>query len=433
VDYGVTTLDELRGKLAQIRRSAWVRALAGPVSDEPAALLHLQAVLGPRPPGWRKQTWQYPQCTFASAQMTAGRLASILEPGAPRRLAIGGIQAVVELQPGQFSFVHAPSLAQYGEIRLPWPSFVYSPATALPTVGAPEGYLIGAGDVPSFPVFSGAFSAFFTDSFAVTGTGNPQLGRFSIHCVDTGVRIRRVRIRPASLEVSLGGSSLAGTFLELNGTQSRAVVAVESSRVVFELPDGLPGDAWLWLKRGSSWLDFRSLSGWGGYRSPDVGIELPEDPLAELSRLAAQGEGAGLEYKEKLPDTKPEKRTVFKTVVAFANGDGGTILFGVADDGDVKGLDGNLAEERRRLVDLIRSLITPPPEVRVRQQEVDGRGVLIADVPPGRGTLYALVVDQNKPEYYVRRDGTTYYARPEELAAIIGRGNVTARLPFRLR
>jgi hypothetical protein len=432
VDHGVTTLDELRGKLGVPRRSAWVRALVGPAGDERTALLYLQAVVGPRPPGWRKQSWMYPQCTFTSAQMTAGRLARILDPGKPHHLVVGGVRGTVEVHPGQLSFVHAPSLAQQEEIRLPWPSFVYNPATTLSSANAPQGYLVGAGDVPSFPVFSGAFNAFFNDKFAVTGTGNPQLGKISIHCVDTGARIRRVRVRPASLEVRLGGSSLANTFLELNGAESRAVVAIQKPRVVFELPGGLPSDAWLWLKRDSDWLDFRSLSGWGGYQGSDVEIELPEDPLAEVSRLAAQGEGAKLEYKEKLPDTQSEKRTVFKTVVAFANGDGGTILFGVSDDGDIKGLEGNLAEERRRLVDLIRSLVTPPPEVQVRQQELDGRSVLMAEVSPGHGTLYALVVDSNKPEYYVRRDGTTYYARPEELATTIARANVEAGSRFGL-
>jgi hypothetical protein len=70
--------------------------------------------------------------------------------------------------------------------------------------------------------------------------------------------------------------------------------------------------------------------------------------------------------------------------------------------------------------------------VHVRHQELDGRGVLIAEVSAGHGTLYALVVDPNKPEYYVRRDATTYYARPEELATTIGRANVTAGSRFGL-
>jgi predicted HTH transcriptional regulator len=97
------------------------------------------------------------------------------------------------------------------------------------------------------------------------------------------------------------------------------------------------------------------------------------------------------------------------------------VLFGVGDDGAISGLSGDLAVQRRKLIDLIRSVITPALEVRVRQQAVDGRCVLIAEVAPGNGTLYALVIDANKPEYYVRRDGTTYYARPEKLASITGK------------
>ncbi|MHB1488458.1 MAG: hypothetical protein ACYCZM_13050 [Acidimicrobiales bacterium] len=33
----------------------------------------------------------------------------------------------------------------------------------------------------------------------------------------------------------------------------------------------------------------------------------------------------------------------------------------------------------------------------------------------------AETLEQKKPEYYVRRDGTTFYARPEELAAVVQR------------
>ena len=57
-----------------------------------------------------------------------------------------------------------------------------------------------------------------------------------------------------------------------------------------------------------------------------------------------------LEYKEKLPDNTTEKRTVFKTIVAFANGDGGSMLFGVTDDGTIAGLNGDLSVQRRRRV-----------------------------------------------------------------------------------
>jgi hypothetical protein len=57
-----------------------------------------------------------------------------------------------------------------------------------------------------------------------------------------------------------------------------------------------------------------------------VEFETPEDPVAEITALAAQGETAHLEYKRELPDkTNDSLRKVLKTVVAFANGEGGTM------------------------------------------------------------------------------------------------------------
>lgn len=212
MEHAISDLDELRRLLTAGRRSAWVRGLVGPAGEEPAALLYLVAVVGPRPQGWQEGTWSYEQCTFAAARTTSRRLASVFTAGEKLELPIAGVRATVEFREGQFGCMHAPSLAQYAELTLPWPSLIYSPATTLDHVNSPQGYLIGPGDQPSFPAFSGAFNAFFNDNFTVTGTGNPQLGKVSIHCVDTRARIRRVRVRPASLEVWLGGRSLRIRF-----------------------------------------------------------------------------------------------------------------------------------------------------------------------------------------------------------------------------
>jgi hypothetical protein len=54
-------------------------------------------------------------------------------------------------------------------------------------------------------------------------------------------------------------------------------------------------------------------------------------------------------------------------------------------------------------------------------REVDGRYVVRLDVSPGGGTLHALVLEPNKPEYYVRRNGSTYYSRPEESAQVVAK------------
>jgi predicted HTH transcriptional regulator len=96
-----------------------------------------------------------------------------------------------------------------------------------------------------------------------------------------------------------------------------------------------------------------------------VDVEVPEDPESEIQALLSQGEGLEVEFKRELPgDSAESKRTVFKTVAAFANGYGGSIVFGVeSDEATVCGL-GNIdpVAERDRLAQLARSIVTPAPE-----------------------------------------------------------------------
>jgi len=56
--------------------------------------------------------------------------------------------------------------------------------------------------------------------------------------------------------------------------------------------------------------------------------------LRDLKRLVREGEGSQLEFK--LKTTHPDK--IMREVVAFANTSGGTLLLGVADNGELPGL-----------------------------------------------------------------------------------------------
>jgi hypothetical protein len=422
MEQGTSNVDDLRRQLRRRNSRAWISAALGRPAEGVAPVLHALVVVGPRPNGWTERTWSYGECSFISVAMSTTKLASALEPERDTALMVGSIHVGLELMGGNLNWARKPSLALHDELILPWPSVAYTinmsnQGSAFP----PNGYLVGEGDVPSFPTFGAAYNAFYHGNFVVSGANNPQLGQVSIRFIDGRARIRRVRIRPTSLEVWVGGRALQGARLELNGAEYRTSVDLnKAGRISFPLPAGLPSDAWLWLKEGTEWLDFRALS-WEGSRTPSVETELPWDPIAELSILAAQGEGPHLEYKSKLPDSRDEKRHVFKTVVAFANGDGGTLLFGIGDGGELLGIKEKLPNGRGRLNDLLRDLVDPSPQVRIEAHQLDGKNIIVLEVPSGGGVLHALTLDQNRPEYYVRRDGTTFYARPNELTAVIQR------------
>jgi hypothetical protein len=127
--------------------------------------------------------------------------------------------------------------------------------------------------------------------------------------------------------------------------------------------------------------------------SAGVDVELPEDPESEIEALLSQGEGLQTEFKRQLPgDSVDSKRTIFKTVAAFANGHGGSIVFDVeSDEATFCGLDGiDLIAERDRLAQLARAIVTPAPEVEVRPYEHEGKTLLVLTVSRGTHPPYGL-------------------------------------------
>jgi hypothetical protein len=424
VEVGNASLDTLRHSLGRSSRPAWVRALlaTGPEGDPPL-LVYALVLVGPRPAGWQERIWRYRQGCFVAAAIPVRQLVASLTPGTAKLLELGTTVASMQVRDGQFSWQRHPSRAQHDPLQLPWPWMEFQPGIDGFNDRVYElqaGFLVGIGDAPSFPAFGGAFNAFFYDNYTVTGVSNPPLQRLDIRVLDQRAHFHKVLVRATAIDVWIGGRRPAGLTLELNGVSTRSAIEIKKpEKVTLPLPSGLPADAWLWLKQDGEWVDYRSLGGWSAYQSDDVRFETTVDPGSELSALAARGEGEQLEYKVKLPDTREEKRTTFKTVVAFANGSGGTVLFGVSDGDGITGLIGKLPEQRRRLTDMLRALMRPQPPLHIDANAIEGRNVLVLRVDPNRGQLYALVLDTERPEYYVRRDGTTFPAQPEELTQIV--------------
>jgi len=92
----------------------------------------------------------------------------------------------------------------------------------------------------------------------------------------------------------------------------------------------------------------------------------------EFEFLRQQGEGLRLEFKESF-DTK----TIAKELVAFANTEGGRILIGVTDDGNVKGIQ--VSNRLRAELEDVARKCDPPVYISVDQFE----NILIVNVDEG--------------------------------------------------
>jgi hypothetical protein len=148
--------------------------------------------------------------------------------------------------------------------------------------------------------------------------------------------IGHVQVTPTELTVDINGGG-GGSDLELFGEAGRCGLKLASpGPVALRLDRGLPASAWLWLKRGTSWLDYRSIdsrSGWtGDLARAGVEFDMPVDLQANVEALLAAGEGPQVEYKRQLPERAEQKRKMLKTAAAFATFDGGTLAFGMDPD-----------------------------------------------------------------------------------------------------
>ena len=123
-------------------------------------------------------------------------------------------------------------------------------------------------------------------------------------------------------------------------------------------------------------------------------------------------EGKTLEFKRDLSSLQP----ILKTLVAFANTSGGTLVIGIQDDGVVVGIADPLREEERlasSIADSIRPAMTPEIDLASHA----GKTLLIMRVPHWRGPFY-LRSEGPEDGVYVRLGSTNRRAGPELLAEL---------------
>ena len=67
--------------------------------------------------------------------------------------------------------------------------------------------------------------------------------------------------------------------------------------------------------------------------------------MLNIEKMLSLPEGRTLEFKENLTSIKP----ILKTLIAFANMAGGTLIIGRRDDGTIIGVEDILASEENRI------------------------------------------------------------------------------------
>ena len=163
-------------------------------------------------------------------------------------------------------------------------------------------------------------------------------------------------------------------------------------------------------------------------------ISEPEDvslkPITDLIKL---GESQVLEFKSTFQwdviqsqQNKDLRQSSLKTVAAFLNSQGGTLVIGVEDDGNVFGLDRDFAlvkDSHDGFKRLLSSLIVETmgaaatPYWKIRFEDIDGKCVCVVDVEQAPEPVF---FKSNKDKlFYIRVSNTTRPLDHEEMLSYV--------------
>jgi hypothetical protein len=408
VDSGSTDLAELAALIEGHEhvdvRAALIR------TDGGWQLVHGTVTAGAPAPAVDR-SWRYPEDVFLERRLPGPVVAALLR-GQPQE--IDGLKVTTPRPATAGSFRRLAGHRVWSDTSMAWPRIEWDVSPAEPISNRPDGVLVGEG--PSFLHYEAAFSSFFFGAPPSNRANWQRLWR--VIQVDRRAWLHRIRIEADRLTVVAKGTNLAGVSLGLTSPTTHVVRPVgRTGQVRLRLPDGLPNESLLVLRNDEEWLDYRYFQSSlpGRERDDSVVWDLPG---AELDLLLAGGEGPTVEFKQEVPTDTASRKKVVKTVAAFASGNGGTVLFGVADDAQVIGIEPAARDKLMLAVgDMIRSTVEPEAPYAQRTVEWRGKMVLLVEIRAG-GRWYA--INPAKPEFYVRRGASTVPARLEEIASGFG-------------
>jgi hypothetical protein len=123
---------------------------------------------------------------------------------------------------------------------------------------------------------------------------------------------------------------------------------------------------------------------------------LPMEPNSYIKRLIQSGENQQLDFKFEISDS----RKIAKTLVAFSNTDGGTLLIGVKDNGRIAGVR---SDEEFFMVQAAAGMYCRPEVLfESKRWTVEGKTVLEITIPKGSDYPYFAQIEQDKWLAYIR-------------------------------
>lgn len=211
---------------------------------------------------------------------------------------------------------------------------------------------------------------------------------------------KRFSVLVDSLEGGTSGLMLKSCSVDDRGLVEHSDVRLQDGVGQVNLQHPM-SESWIYLITESGELvDGVDLApGYYG-RYANVVYKVPEDLVQSMTR---QGEGEHLEFKSEVSEE------FYETVIAFANGDGGTILLGIGDHGEVVG-----CSRRREEIDngIMSSCEPRIPGIEVEVVEIGRIPIMMIKVPKGSNPPY---IRKGRGTIFLRHGATDVLASRADL------------------
>ncbi|MFK0522311.1 RNA-binding domain-containing protein [Paenibacillus illinoisensis] len=133
-----------------------------------------------------------------------------------------------------------------------------------------------------------------------------------------------------------------------------------------------------------------------------------------LDTLIAMGEKTNYDFKEELPENKK----IAQEISAFANMDGGFLILGVTDSGQISGVNNELVDDiQQKIVNVIRDSCNPSPDIELhtfKHNLLQGKSIIVVEV---KAMAHKPCMTQEK--IYIRVGSTVRTAKPDEIRRLI--------------
>ena len=302
-----------------------------------------------------------------------------------------------------------PSKRRYYYLHPEWPTnYITFQVKEARKANLPKDALLRKA-LPLYPNGVEALRDFFKLDIQDTYSFGEQ-GTFAIVVPDYRARIKELKIALTKIRVAvetphITEDKLAIKIFSKSGSESiqSPDLSLEDEIAEFDL-ESQPDEVLVYLfsVEDDCKIDFKQYPRWR-MREEGVILERPEE---EIKGLIQGGEGPEIEFKV---DLEPKHKDEFiETVIAFSNTNGGLIMLGINDNGQLKGYK----SDEDSILKMIHDSVEPPIEPQFKRYTIDDCPILIVEIQPGNNKPYLL---KSRGVPYVRHGSNDFPANRLEL------------------